>query len=310
MERRHLGKTGLEVSCLGLGGAPIGFLATEQKQVAEILALMFERGLNLIDTAAMYAGSEEAIGKALGTHRREFVLVTKCGAGWDRPGDSDWSAAGIARYIDRSLERLRTDVIDVVLLHSCDLATLSQGEALGALAAARQAGKIRFAGYSGDNDVAVYAAKQPDVAVIETSINVADQANIDAVLPLARQHGIGVLAKRPVANAAWKPLTEQRGLYADYARTYHERLRAMNISPADLGWSGSPPARWPELALRFTLSQPGVSTAIVGTTNPSHLQANIEAAAKGPLSPDEVATLREAFHRAEAASGAQWDAQT
>jgi aryl-alcohol dehydrogenase-like predicted oxidoreductase len=278
--------------------------------VADIVRFMLDHNLNLIDTAAMYAGSEEAIGQALGTHRAEFVVVTKCGAGWDHPGDSDWSAAGIARFIDRSLQRLRTDVIDVVLLHSCDLATLSQGDALGALASARQAGKIRFAGYSGDNEAAVYAARQPDVAVIETSINLADQANIDAVLPLARQNGIGVLAKRPIANAAWKPLTEQRGLYADYARTYHERLEAMHISPADLGLSGPPETLWPALALRFTLGQPGVTTAIVGTTNPSHLQANIDAAAHGPLSPEVVAALREAFRRAESASGSHWEGQT
>jgi aryl-alcohol dehydrogenase-like predicted oxidoreductase len=310
MERRILGKTGLEVSCLGFGGAPIGFLKTDQEMVASIVRFMLEHGLNLIDTAAMYAGSEEAIGQALGANRGEFVLVTKCGSGWESPADSDWSEEGIARFIDRSLKRLQTDMIDVVLLHSCDLATLSQGEALGALATARLAGKIRFAGYSGDNEAAVYAAKQPDVAVIEMSINVADQANIEGVLPLARHNHVGVLAKRPVANAAWKPLSQQRGLYADYARTYHERLLAMNVTPADLGLSGPPESGWPELALRFTLGQAGVTSAIVGTTDPSHLQANIEAASHGPLSQEAVAALREAFHRAESESGSHWEALT
>ena len=72
----------------------------------------------------------------------------------------------------------RHSVVDVMLLHSCDLATLQKGEALGALVKARDAGKIRFAGYSGDNEAAAWAAAHPDIAVLETSISIADQRNI------------------------------------------------------------------------------------------------------------------------------------
>jgi aryl-alcohol dehydrogenase-like predicted oxidoreductase len=310
MERRTLGRTGLEVSVLGFGGAPIGFLGTEESRVAALLNRLLDGGVNLIDTAAMYAGSEAAIARAIGHRRHEFVLVSKCGDGWDRPGDQDWSAAGIARYLDRSLTRLGTDAIDVMLLHSCDLETLHRGEALGALVAARDAGKVRFVGYSGDNAAAAHAATLPDVAVVEASINVADQANVEALLPLAVRHDVGVIVKRPLANAAWKPPADQRGHYVAYARTYHDRLAAMR--PLLERRLGTPIADrdWPGLALRFALAQPGVTTAIVGTTDPEHVAANLEAAEAGTLPDAVLAAFREAFRAAEAQSGTAWAGQT
>jgi aryl-alcohol dehydrogenase-like predicted oxidoreductase len=216
----------------------------------------------------------------------------------------------LAASVDRSLSRLKTDRIDVMLLHSCDLATLEHGEAIGALVESRRAGKIGFVGYSGDNETAAYAAGHPEIAVIETSVNLCDQANLDAVLPKARENDLGVIAKRPIANAAWKDVAEQRGVYAGYAQTYRERLAKMNLTPAALGFDGDPDHRWPEIALRFTLSQPGVHTAIIGTTDPEHARANLQRAAKGPLPEAVVAAIRDAFHRAEAADGRPWIGQT
>ena len=78
-ENRVFGTTGLQVSPLGFGGAPIGYLATEQQQVARILNLLLDAGVNVIDTAECYPGSESLIGQAVGHRRKEFVLVTKCG---------------------------------------------------------------------------------------------------------------------------------------------------------------------------------------------------------------------------------------
>ena len=190
-----------------------------------------------------------------------------------------------------------------MLLHTCDQDVLEKGEAMGALAKARDAGKIRFAGYSGDNETGAYAAGLDDVAVIETSISICDQVNIDAVLPVCRKNSIGVLAKRPVANAAWRDISEQRGMYVNYAQTYTDRLAQMAITPAELGF---PDNAWPEIALRFTLSQPGMTTAIVGTTNPANVERNLAVLEKGPLPDDAIAALRAAFQRAEAASGEAW----
>jgi aryl-alcohol dehydrogenase-like predicted oxidoreductase len=296
MRKSTFGKTGYPVSCLGFGGAPIGLLKTDRDRVGEILRTLLDAGVNLIDTAAGYAGSEELIAAAVGHRRGEFVIVSKCGGLVPGVTGADWSAGLIAQTVDRSLANLKTDHLDVMLLHSCDLQTLKTGEALGALVRARDAGKIRFAGYSGDNEAAAYAAALPDIAVLETSISIADQVNIDNALPVARKHNVGVLAKRPIANAAWKPKSAQPGFYGDYAQPYHDRLAKMNLDPAALGIAGNPDEAWPQLALRFTLSMPGVHTAIIGTTNPDNARANIDAANKGPLPEAAVGKIRAAFH--------------
>ena len=302
------GQTGFRVSPLGFGAAPIGYLDTDRGRVARILNLLLDAGVNLVDTAANYPGAEEAVAETVGGRRDHFVLVSKCGTRLDDVPDAAWSAANVTKTVDRSLRRLRTDRLDVMLLHSCDLDTLRRGEALGALVKARDAGKVRFAGYSGDNEAAAYAAALPDVAVVQTSISVADQANIDRVLPAARLNRVGVMAKRPIANAAWKDLKEQPGLYQNYAATYTERLGKMRLDPAALGFSGDPAAAWPELALRFTLSQPGVHVAIIGTTNPENAKANLEAAEKGPLPAEAVRMIREAFRGADPAGA--WAGET
>ncbi|MEO1997054.1 MAG: aldo/keto reductase [Planctomycetaceae bacterium] len=310
METRTCGRSGLDVSVLGFGGAPIGVLNTEQAQVETLLNLALDQRLNVIDTAAGYSGSEAAIGRAIAHRRDQFVLISKCGQMFDDLDGEAWSAQLISQTVDRALRRLKTDHLDVMLLHTCDLATLQQGPALDALIAARTAGKIRHVGYSGDNAAAIYAAQHPEVSIIETSVNICDQSNIDSVLPHAIENGVGVIAKRPIANAAWKDLSNQPGFYATYAATYTERLAQMKMSPSELEYDGDPHQVWPEIALRFTLSQPGVHTAIIGTTDPSHLEANIKTAGKGPLPADIVEQLRAAFRRAETAAGEQWTGLT
>ena len=309
MQKRTFGKTGLEVSVLGFGAAPIGVLETEQDQVATILGTLLDRGVNLIDTAAAYQGSEQAIGKALSHRRDEYVLISKCGRAFEDLSGEAWSAEVIAQTVDRSLHRLQTDHLDVMLLHSCDLGTLEKGEALAALVKARDAGKVRFVGYSGDNEAAAYAAKLPDVAVIQTSVNICDQVNIELVLPNAQQHDVGVMAKRPIANAAWKDLAEQPGFYSDYARTYTERLANMDVAPSDLDFEGEPSQLWPEIAIRFTFAQPGVHTAIIGTTNPGHVISNIAHVEKGPLPDESIRKLRTAFEHAQSQAGESWMGQ-
>jgi aryl-alcohol dehydrogenase-like predicted oxidoreductase len=92
-------------------------------------------------------------------------------------------------------------------------------------------------------------------------------------------------------------------MYVNYAKTYTERLAKMAITPAELGFADD---AWPEIALRFTLSQPGMTTAIVGTTNPANVERNLAVLDKGPLAEDIIAKLRGAFQRAEAADGEAW----
>lgn len=305
--KRDFGRTGLNVSSLGFGSAPAAFLNTDQPAVAAMLNEMLDAGVNVLDTAAMYPGSEQFIGKHLSSRRKDYVLISKCGTKVAEIDAPLWSEKLILASVDRALMLLKTDVIDVMLLHTCDQATLEKGEALGALVRARNAGKIRHLGYSGDNETAAYAASLPEVSAIETSINLCDQRNIDAVLPAARTHKVGVIAKRPIANAAWKDLSQQPGMYQNYAKIYTERLAKIGVKPVEFGFADTS-AGWAELALRFTLSFPEVSTAVIGTTNPDNARANLRYAAAGALPPATVEKVRAAFRKADPTG--QWSGQT
>jgi aryl-alcohol dehydrogenase-like predicted oxidoreductase len=306
MNKTRFGKTELKVSVLGFGAAPAAYLKAERQAASAMVHAMLDAGLNLIDTAASYPGSEEWLGESIGQRRGDFVVVSKIAGKLAEIPHEPWTEASVLAQVDRSLRLLRTEAVDVMLLHSCSLEVLQKGEAIGALVKARDAGKIRFAGYSGDNEAAAFAAGHPELAVIETSVNLADQRNIDQVLPGCVANDIGVLAKRPIANAAWKDLSEQQGLYKNYAKTYTERLATMGLRADDLGVSG--PQGWVEMARRFTLSQPGVHCAIVGTTNPEHFQANLRQIAKGPLPQPAIDAIRSAYRQADPAG--EWTAQT
>ena len=298
---RPFGRGGPSVGVLGFGSAEIGFLETGQETVDSLVASLVDRGVNLLDTAAMYRGSEEALGKALrhrSIARDRVVIVSKCGSPPGREGLDPWSAESIRLSIERSLSRLGIDSLDAILLHSCDLQTLEKGEAIGAIVDARTAGLVKRAGYSGDNEAALFAVNHPEIEVLETSLSLADMANLDAVLPAAEKRGLAVIVKRPVANAAWRANEDQEGMYSKYAAPYHERLAKMGLDPAALGLEGPAEKAWPELALRFVLSFPAVTSAIVGSSKPHRVEENAAFAAKGPLPAATVEAIRSAFSKA------------
>ena len=309
LQQVPFGKTGFQVSQLGFGAAPAAYLGTDEQQAVDTINRLLDGGMNVLDTAASYPGSESFLGKHFSARRKDYVLVSKCGGKIPESDAPAWSAALIEASVDRSLRQLNTDVIDVMLLHSCDLKTLQKGEALGALIEARKAGKIRFAGYSGDNEAVAWAAEHPEIAVIEMSVNLVDQINLEQALPHARANDIGVIAKRPIANAGWKDASQQPGMYKSYAAEYTKRFAQLKLTPADVGFGNAPPEQaWPEIALRFTLSFPGVHTAIIGTTNPKHADANLRFVQNGPLPPDVVEKIRAAYRRADPRG--QWKGQT
>jgi aryl-alcohol dehydrogenase-like predicted oxidoreductase len=131
MQYTTFGRTGLKVSRLAFGAGPIGYLDSSQERVGQVLNLLLDRGVNVIDTAAAYLGSEELIRKAVGHRRAEYLLVSKCGRRVEGIDAEDWSARMVAETVDRSLRRLGTDCLDVMLLHSCKLDVLKRGDAMG-----------------------------------------------------------------------------------------------------------------------------------------------------------------------------------
>jgi len=275
MEKRRLGKTDMDVSVLGFGGSEIGYEKASPETVGELLNSALDAGLNVIDTAECYHKSEELIGEAVSNRRNEFYLFTKCGHPHGFGERADWSKDSILESIQRSLRRLKTDKVDIVQLHSCSEAELRRGEAIEALQTARERGYTRYIGYSGDSHAARFAVEAGVFDTLQTSINIADQEALELTLPLAREKQMGVIAKRPVANAAWK--TGHRPIDS-YQHEYWERLRKLDYDflNDDLEKSIS-------IALRFTLSAPGVHTAIVGTTKPDRWIQNAKLLEASPL---------------------------
>ena len=144
----------MDVSVLGFGGAEIGYHNVASEQVAELLNSALDAGLNVIDTAECYHRSEELIGQAVSNRRKEFYLFTKCGHPRGLESAPNWSRDSILESIERSLQRLKTDRVDIVHLHSCSESELRKGEAIGALQTARERGYTRYIGYSGDSRAA------------------------------------------------------------------------------------------------------------------------------------------------------------
>ncbi|MGH7281153.1 MAG: aldo/keto reductase, partial [Polyangiaceae bacterium] len=222
MKSRSLGKLGFDVSVLGLGCGALGDGMSEHDAEA-LVARALDLGVVLFDTAPSYGDSEAKLGRALSRDRNRAVLVTKGGYGVE--ATPDWTRECIARGVDRALLRLRTDSIDVFLLHSCPLDVLARGDLIEELGIAKSAGKIRAIGYSGDNDALAWAARESAIDVIETSLSPFDQSAF-AHVEAASVRGAGVLVKRPLGNAPWR--FDARPERADIA-TYWDRYREMNF---------------------------------------------------------------------------------
>ena len=287
MEKRRLGKTDMDVTVLGFGGAEIGYQKVSDEQVAELLNRALDAGMNVIDTAECYHNSEEMIGRTVSNRRSEFYLFTKCGHPRGPESAPNWSQDSILQSIERSLQRLKTDHVDIVHLHSCSEAELRKGEVITALQTARDRGHTRYIGYSGDSRAAHYAVECGAFDTLQTSINIADQEAIELTVPLAREKQMGVIAKRPIANAAWK--TGHKPIES-YHHEYYERLRKLNY---DFLRNFDDLEKTISIALRFTLSVPGVHTAIVGTTKPERLQQNAKLLEAGPLPKEEYEAIRQ-----------------
>ena len=275
----------MEFSVLGFGGAEIGYNPDQtQQDVNELLNSALDAGLNVIDTAAAYKTSEHMIGYAVGNRRNDFYLLTKCGA-LDAFTRFDWTKNGILETIESSLRKLKTDHLDIAQLHSCDSETLKRGEAIEALLRAQEKGYTRYIGYSGDNEDAKTAIELDVFDSLQTSVSIADQSSIDGNILFAAEKGLGIIAKRPIANAVWRNAEKPADAYH---HEYWDRIQKLQFDFLTQRLEESIPT-----ALRFTLSIPGVSTVIVGTTKPDRWQQNADYVRQGPLGKSEFEEIRE-----------------
>jgi aryl-alcohol dehydrogenase-like predicted oxidoreductase len=246
---RPLGRTGFSVSPIGFGAFKIGrnqktkyaasYDLPSDEQVSELLGGLLDLGINYIDTAPAYGTSEERIGRAISGRRSEFVLATKVGETFSEGASTyDFSAAAIRGSVERSLTRLKTPAIDVLLLHSDgrDAWIQTQTDAVPALQQLKAQGLVRAIGLSGKTvEGARQALAWADLLMVEYHLR--DRSH-EAFIAEAAARGVGIVVKKGLA-------------------------------------SGDLPA---EEAIRFVLDNPHVTSLVVGGLSLDHFRANLAVA--------------------------------
>ena len=290
---RTLGRTGADVTILGYGamelrGRPRGPEIADA-DAGRLLNAVLDGGINLIDTSPDYGRSEELIGSYIGHRRAEFFLASKCGCPLEAPADApppyphDYRPENVRADVEQSLRRLRTDHLDLVQVHmSPSKAVLEENRTVETLRDLQAEGKVRFIGMSGilPNLPDHIAMGVFDVFQIPYS---AVQRDHEDLVTAAAGAGAGTFIRGGAARGAasadknWRtgPLSQEPG--AGY-RNWETSGIAGLLSEAGLSNM--------EFALRFTLSHPGLSTTIVGTSSPAHLAGNLAVAERGPLPAD------------------------
>ena len=305
MEPTALGKTGLEITRLGIGLSEIGSIlsAEDEKTASDVLNSALDNGINFLDTAACYGLSEEFIGKAIPTRRDEYVLASKAGHYVPRGEGEDWTYDLVTESIERSLTLMKTDHLDLIQLHSCVVEVLEKGDVIRAIQDAKQAGKVNHIGYSGDNENAKWAVDSGLFETLQTSYSLVDQGARANLFPGVVEQGMGLIIKRPIGNAVWGRATDPNP-YWHMPSSYTEEYFRRGVEMAKAGPVEDAPDNDIELAMGFTLSRPEVSTVIVGTLNPRHLESNVQMAGGGlSISDAAIADLERRYD----AIGSDWE---
>ena len=302
MRYRALGRTGVQISALGLGTNQLGRVVDAAGAKA-LIDRALELGINFIDTAESYgpAGkSEELLGKALAGRRNDFVLATKTGAGSD-PGRL--TRTRIARRLDESLTRLGTDFVDLYYLHFPDASTPLE-ESLRALEDASRAGKIRYGALS--NHAAWRVAEAigiaeryawAPVAASQMEYSLVERAVEKEMIPACEHLGVSLVPYFPLAGGFLTgkyqrdvpPPADTRFGRAQQRSRYltDENFEKLERWKAFASEHGHPMS---ELAIAWLLAHPVVCSVIAGATRPDQLSANAKAT-EWSLSMDEVSSL-------------------
>ncbi len=290
MEYRTLGRTGLAVSVLGFGTLEIGrnwpywrqdkddFSRPTEADAIKVIHKAMDVGINFFDTAPAYQDSEEILGKAFKGMRKEVLIGTKCGEWFDGNNSVyDYSYVETKKFIDNSLLLLQTDYIDLLQIHSASADVIRRGETLAAMKEAQQRGKVRFIGLSTDFiDAAQLAIESGEYDSLQVSYNCINSEMMKNVFPSAQKKNLGIIIKDGMARGKLSPK------YADGTtpeeRTMIERIKSI---------ADKHQMSLPELAVRFVISHPAVSSVIIGTKKIDNLLANSASVANGAL-PQEI----------------------
>jgi aryl-alcohol dehydrogenase-like predicted oxidoreductase len=306
MRTRTLGRTGIEVSELGYGAWGIGqreWIGAEDDESLRALRRAVELGVTFVDTALAYGDghSEQLVGGIVreSPHVRFATKVPPRNRLWPaRPGvpvEQVFPGEWIVQCTERSLRNLGLERIDVQQLHVWNRDWIGRGDWVETVARLKAEGKIRFFGVSINDhepDAALPLVGTGVVDTLQLIYNVFDQSPADELLPAAQAADVGVIARVPFdeGGLTGKITPETTFPAGDFRNTYFagDRKRQVwervNAIANDLG---VPLERLPEIALRFCISHPAVSTVIPGMRSTRNVEANAAAVAEGPL-PDEM----------------------
>ncbi len=299
MEKRILGRTGLETSVLSVGGLYTSSLAGGVDETQRILRRAVELGVNAIDTAPAYADSEKTVGQAIKGVDSPLIVTTKLG-GRPQPFDPQ-DIAGLRSSVDESLRLLGRDHIDVLMIHEPDrplqypwwgsYEPLS-GPALELIDELKSAGKVRFSGLAGTTVTeltSLIASDRFDVVLTAFNYNVLFREAAATVFPAAVEHRMGVVLGSALGQGFLTRRADEEVLSKPIWLAASRRLQLLEYYEL-LDQSGMPAH---ELCLRFAIGNPAVSTIPIGCKTVDHLEASVAAVEKGPLPEDILSRLDE-----------------
>jgi aryl-alcohol dehydrogenase-like predicted oxidoreductase len=319
IEYRSLGRSGLQVSTVGLGcnnfGRPKTATAT-QEGTSAVISAAIDAGITLFDTADIYGGtrglSETLMGIALKGRRHEIVLATKFGLDMAGVNGPDWGARGSRRYIrlavEGSLARLQTDWIDLYQLHAPDPLTPME-ETLAALDELVAEGKVRYIGHSNlagwqiaEAEYLAQLAGHPKFISAQNEYSLLARGVEAEVLPAVNAYGLGFLPFFPLFNGLFTGKYTRGG-----GGPVDGRLTAIRPEALDrVDWDAMEQYQsfcdergitMLEATFGWFLAQRGVSSVIAGATKPEQIAQNVAAGTAWTPSPDDVATISGFFPR-------------
>ncbi len=300
MEYRAFGKTGIQISAMGFGCWEIGggYGSIEETEFIKAINRALDLGINSFDTAEAYGfgASEKSLAKALGGRRKEAVITTKFGVGYPdaAPSYRDSSRKRVTESIEKSLKALNTDYVDVYLIHWPDRA-IPFDEPMRALDDLVKQGKVRAVGLSNFKlDEIKTCAKTRAIDVVQYCWNMFDRRMQTEIFPYCRENNIGVMAYGSLAygmltgtfneemafdKSDWRSKRGQLlniNLFQHLFDSEHflKNLRAVEELKAMAKRYGK---SLPQFALRWTTSNPIVSTALVGCRSPKEVDDNVGA---------------------------------
>jgi aryl-alcohol dehydrogenase-like predicted oxidoreductase len=299
MECRPFGQTGLQVSAVGYGCWEIGggYGEIEEADFVRAVGRALDLGINCFDTAEGYGlgASEQAVGRALGNRRDEAIIVTKFGMNYrEMPNLRDSSRARVLASIDKSLKNLGTDYVDVYLVHWPDRLTPFE-ETMSALDDIVREGKVRLVGLSNFTLAEIEACMAVRrVDVVQYGWNMFDRRMQKDILPYCAKHGVGFMAYGSLAfglltgtftedhdfgSADWRARQGNMGAIKMFAalfgpEKFKDNVRAVEeLKVIAARYDKS----LPQLALRWAISHPAVSTALVGCRTVAEVEDNVGA---------------------------------